>query len=132
MSRALLLAALLAAELSAACGTSSSSPSSPTPTPTAATTGSLQVGVANGAAMPGTGFTVTVDGSMTQTSQTNASVIFSGLSAGEHMVALSLYSTRCSTAGENPRKVTVVASATVRTEFDVTCSIAAPAIPPTR
>jgi len=130
MSRALLLAALLAAELSASCGTSSSSPSSPTPT--AATTGSLQVGVANGAAMPGTGFTVTVDGSMTQTSQTNASVIFSGLSAGEHMVALSLYSTRCSTAGENPRKVTVVASATVRTEFDVTCSIAAPAIPPTR
>src|SRR5712691_8465354 len=126
MSRGLLLAVLLVlmAELSTACGTSSSSPSSPTPTPTAAATGSLQVGVASGDVIPGTGFTVTVDGGMTQTSQTNASVTFTGLSAGEHMVALSLYSTRCSAAGENPRKVMVVASTTVRTEFEVMCSIA--------
>src|SRR5438132_296915 len=127
MSRGLLLTVLLVAELSAACGTSSSSPSSPTPTPTAATTGSLQVGVASGGVLPGTGFTVIVDGGMTQTSQTNASVTFTGLSAGEHMVGLSLYSTRCSAAGENPRKVMVVASTTVRTEFEVMCSIASPA-----
>ena len=132
MSRALLLAVLLMAELSAACGTSSSSPSSPTPTPTAAATGTLEVGVASGDAIPGTGFTVTVDGGMTQTSQTNASVTFTGLSAGEHMVGLSLYSTQCSTAGENPRKVMVVASTTVRAEFEVMCSIAAPVMRPTR
>jgi hypothetical protein len=132
MSRVVLLAVLLLAELSVACSTSSSSPSGPTPTPTAAAAGTLQVGVASGNAIPETGFTVTVDGAMTQTSQTNASVTFTGLSAGEHMVGLSLYSTRCSTAGENPRKVMVVPGATVTTEFEVMCSIAAPATQPTR
>jgi hypothetical protein len=131
MGRALLLAVLLMAGLSAACGSSSSSPSSPTPTPTAAA-GTLQVGVAGGNAIPGTGFSVTVDGGMTQSSQTNASVTFAGLSAGQHMVSLSLYSTQCSTADENPRKVMVVADATVKTEFEVMCSIAAPATQPTR
>ncbi len=132
MSRGLLLAVLLMAEFSTACGTSSSAPSSPTPTPIPASTGALQVGVANGDAIPRTGYTVTVDGAMTQTSQTNASVTFAGLSAGDHMVGLALYSTRCSTFGQNPRKVQVVANTTVTTEFEVMCSVAAPATPPTQ
>ena len=132
MSRAVLLAVLLTAGLSSACGTSSSSPSSPTPNPTSGATGTLQVGIASGDMIPGTGFTATVDGSRTQTSQTNAMVTFTELSAGEHMVAVSLYSTRCTTAGENPRKVMVVGSTTVKVEFEVMCSIVAPATPPTR
>ena len=129
MSRGVLLAVLLLAELSIACGTSSNAPSSPTPTPTAST-GSLQVGVSGGDVIPGTGYTVTVDEGTSQTTQTDASVTFSGLSAGEHSVALALYSTRCSAAGANPRKVPIVAGATARTDFEVMCSVAAPTTRP--
>lgn len=132
MSRGWLLAVLVTAELSTACGTSSNAPSSPTPTPKAATTGSLQVSINGGDAIPGTGYTVTVDGTLSQTSQTNASVTFTGLSAGDHAVALSVYSTRCSATGENPRKVTIAANATVSIAFDVICETAVPATPLTQ
>src|ERR1700747_801910 len=98
MSRGWQLAALSVAALSMACDTSSNAPSSPTPIPKPAITGSLQVGIKGGDLIPGMAYSAGVAGTAVQTSQTNATVTFSGLSAGDHSVALSLNSTRCSAA----------------------------------
>jgi len=131
MSRIPFLALLLAAGLSAGCDSASTTAKTPTGpdapgAPVPPTTGILEVRIKGGDAIPRTGYTVTVDGTMSLTGQTDFSVMFPGLSAGSHSVELSVYSTQCRTAGDNPRKVFVPAAATVVTEFDVMCTVAAP------
>jgi hypothetical protein len=133
MRRAVCPAVLMAA-LSIACGSSSMSgtPSSPTPTPSA-TTGSLQAGIRSGTVVRGLGYTVTVDGSLAQTGHADDRVTFSGLSVGEHTVALATIGNNCSPVAENnPRRVTVAANAMATAEFDVVCTTASPATQPTR
>jgi hypothetical protein len=124
--RRAVLPAMLIAGLSVACGSSSSSspPSSPTPP---ASTGSLQVGIRSGDSVRGLGYTVTVDGSMTQTGHTDDRVTFSGLSVGDHSVALATIGNNCTpVAANNPRRITIAANATATAEFDVTCAVVMP------
>ena len=68
------------------------------------------------------GYTVTVDGNRSQAIATNGSVTFSGLSAGDHTVALSGVAGNCSVSGANPQTVSVPAGGTASTTFSVSCS----------
>src|SRR5690348_18312403 len=56
----------------------------------------------SGSDMPG-GYTVTVDGSTSQSVGANAIATFTGLSVGDHQVALEVVPANCSVAGDNPR-----------------------------
>jgi len=131
MSRMPVLALVLATALSAACDSTRNAAKTPTSpdapgAPVPAATGILEVRIKGGDAIPRTGYTVTVDGTMSLNGQTDFSVLFPGLSVGDHSVELSVYSTQCHATGENPRKVVVVAGTTVVAEFEVMCMVAAP------
>src|SRR5207249_4873592 len=52
----------------------------------------------------------------------NASVTFTGLSAGDHSVALSGVAANCSASGGTSRTVTVPAGGTASTTFAVSCA----------
>ena len=126
MSRITVLALLLAAGLSTACDSSSKAAKTPT-TPDAPGAPVLEVRIKGGDAIPRTGYRVTVDGTMRLDGQTDFSVMFPGLNAGDHSVELTVISTQCRAAGENPRRVTIRPAETVVTEFEVMCTVAAPA-----
>ncbi len=81
-------------------------------TVTAATTGS---------SLP-TGYTVTVDGSLSQPIAANGSVTFTSLTAGDHSVALSGVPTNCAVNEANPQTATVPAGGTANMTFTVTCA----------
>src|SRR5437773_413844 len=68
------------------------------------------------------GYTVTVDGSSSQSVGANGLVTFTGLSAGDHSVALSGLASNCSVSGGNSRTVTVPAGGTASTTFAVSCA----------
>ena len=96
----------------------------------AATTGSLTVTTStSGSDLDPDGYTVTVDGSTSQSITINNSggVTFSNLSAASHTVALTGVASNCSVGGANPRTVSVTAGGTASTTFTVSCT----AIPPT-
>src|SRR5207247_5923475 len=61
-------------------------------------------------------------GIQSQAIATNGSVTFSGLSAGDHRVALSGVAGNCSVSGPNPQTVSVPAGGTASTTFSVSCS----------
>ena len=83
---------------------------------------SLAVTVAtSGSDMPG-GYTVTVDGSTSQSVGANAIATFTGLSVGDHQVALEVVPANCSVAGDNPRTVSLIAGVVGATSFSVSCS----------
>ena len=131
MSRITVLALLLAAGLSTACDSSSKAAKTPTTpdapgAPVPSKTGILEVRIKGGDAIPRTGYRVTVDGTMRLDGQTDFSVMFPGLNAGDHSVELTVISTQCRAAGENPRRVTIRPAETVVTEFEVMCTTAAP------
>jgi hypothetical protein len=75
------------------------------------------------------GYTVTVDGSQSQSIAANGSVEFTGLPAGDHSVQLSGDAQNCSLESANPQTVTVPEGATATATFDVSC--VAPNQPPT-
>ena len=125
MSRITVLALLLVAALSAACDSATKTAKAPTSpdapgAPIPSKTGILEVRIKGGDAIPRTGYTVTVDGTMRLDGQTNFSVMFPGLNAGEHSVELTVISTQCHAAGENPRRITILPAETVVTEFEAT------------
>ena len=94
-----------------------------------ATSGSLAVTTSTtGSNVDPDGYTVTVDGNRSQAIATNGSVTFSGLSAGDHTVALSGVAGNCSVSGANPQTVSVPAGATASTTFSVSCSTTSPAV----
>src|SRR5207248_8650057 len=68
------------------------------------------------------GYTVTVDGNTSRSIGTNGSVTFSGLSAGNHTVALSGVASNCSVSGGTSRSVDVPAGGTASTSFSVGCA----------
>ena len=72
------------------------------------------------------GYTVTVDGNQSQAIATNGSVTFSGLSAGNHTVALSGVAGNCSVSGANPETVSVPAGGAASTTFSVSCGTTPP------
>src|SRR6266513_922713 len=75
----------------------------------------------SGSSQPG-GYTVTVDGSQSQTIGTNSSVTFSDLSAGSHSVALTNVASNCTVGGGTSRTVTVPSGGTAMAAFSVDCT----------
>jgi len=97
----------------------------------APTTGDLTVTTStSGDNLPATGYTVTLDGSVSQPIATSGTVTFSALSPGAHAVALSDVPTNCQVAETNPANVTVVAGETAAVTFTITCSAPPPPPPP--
>src|SRR5437667_960767 len=93
------------------------------------TTGGLAVTTSTtGSNLDPDGYAVTVDGSQSQAIAMNGSVAFSGLSAGDHTVALSGVAGNCSVSGANPQTVSVPAGGTASTTFSVSCSTTPPAL----
>ena len=91
------------------------------------TTGGLAVTTSTtGSNVDPDGYTVTVDGSRSQAIATNGSVSYTGLSAGDHTVALSGVAGNCSVSGANPQTVSVPAGGTASTTFSVSCGTTPP------
>ena len=90
----------------------------------AALTGDLRVtATTTGGTHDSDGYTVTVDGSTGQHLPTNGgSVTFTGLSAGEHTVALSGVAAHCTVTDGASRPISVPAGGTASTAFAVTCA----------
>ena len=81
-----------------------------------------------GTSLP-SGYTVTVDGTTSQSIGIKSSVTFTGLTATSHTVALSGVPTNCSVSGGTSRTVTVPSGGTATVSYSVTC--ATPNQPPT-
>ena len=124
-----MLAVLVLAAVTAACGSDAHVASAPTPTANPVATGTLQVKISGGGSLAPSGFTVTVDGTTTQTAQNDGMIVFSNLSAGSHAVALSGLAENCRAEGGNPRTVDIPANGTATVEFELVCSVVAPTEP---
>ncbi len=85
--------------------------------------GDLQVSTSTTGSNPDPdGYTVTVDGSLSQSIGNNATVTFTQLTPGSHSVQLTGLASNCSVInGTNPRNVTVISGQTAQTTFDVDC-----------
>ena len=68
------------------------------------------------------GYEVALDGGTPEPILTNGSMLITGLTAGDHAVALSDVADNCVLSGTNPLTVTVVSGATVNASFSVNCS----------
>lgn len=107
-----------------AATTFSVSCTAPPPPPT---TGDLTVTTStSGSNIDPDGYTVTVDGNSSKAIGSNGSITFSGLSGGNHSVALSGVAANCSVSGDNPRSVSVPAGGTASTSFAVSCAAPPP------
>src|SRR6266850_1007182 len=92
-------------------------PSAPPPT------GDLTVTTSTtGSNLDSDGYTVTLDGNTNRPIGTNGSVTFTGLSAGNHTVALSGVAGNCSVSGGTSRTVNVPGGGTASTSFAVSCA----------
>lgn len=92
--------------------------------PTGSGSGTLAVTTnTTGSNLDPDGYTVTVDGTISQAiATTNDSVTVTG-PAGDHPVMLSGVASNCAVSGANPRTVTVPAGGTGTTAFSVTCGV---------
>src|SRR5205809_618096 len=68
------------------------------------------------------GYTVTVDGSVSQSVGANGLVTFTGLAAGDHTVGLSGVASNCTVSGDNPRTVSLIIGVVGTTSFSVGCA----------
>lgn len=68
------------------------------------------------------GYSVTVDGTLTQTVATNGSVTFTGLAEGNHSVELTGLAGNCTVSGSNPQTASVPFAATGTATFTVNCA----------
>jgi hypothetical protein len=90
-----------------------------------ASTAEIQVNLStSGQDLDPDGYTVTVEGSNSQSIGINDQVTFSGLAPGDHQVELTGVASNCTVSGANPRTVSVTAGSTAATTFDVTCTAA--------
>ena len=93
------------------------------------TAGAVQVSAATtGDDLDPDDYQVTLDGGTPQPLSINGSVLISGLTPGNHEVALSNIADNCELSGTNPLTVTVASGLTANANFTVTCSapLAAP------
>src|SRR5207249_4507130 len=93
--------------------------------PTGPTTGSLSVTTATSGAsgdLDPDGYTVTLDGTNSRAIGINASVTFTGLTAGSHTVVLSGMAGNCTASGGTSRTVSVTAGSTASTSYSVSCA----------
>ena len=91
--------------------------------------GALAVTVATSGSNTPSGYTVTVDGSSSQSVGANGVATFIGLAPGDHVVLLSGVPSNCTVSGANPRTVSLIAGLVAATTFSVSCT--APPPPPT-
>src|SRR6266566_5759379 len=68
------------------------------------------------------GYTVTVDGAVSQPMATNGNVTFTGLATGSHAVAFSGVAGNCTLSGANPQTGTVSAGGTASLAFSLSCA----------
>lgn len=112
-----LLATVLAVLFLSACGGADDSPTGTEPA-----TGDLEVSVSTtGDEQDTDGYTLTVDGSRTASIGPNGSASFNDLSVGDHQVKLSDVRANCTSEGENPRSVNVIAGESTSETFKVRC-----------
>ncbi len=83
--------------------------------------GDLQVNASSSGADLPAGYTVVVDGTLTQSIAANGSVVFQDLARGDHNVLLVEIAQNCAVQGENPKTVAVPFDDVVSTTFDVVC-----------
>ena len=84
--------------------------------------GTIVVTVSTSGSDVPSGYTVTVDGSQSQSVGANGIVTFMGLSPGDHTVSLGDVPSNCTVSGANPRTVTVPSGGTTTTTFSVSCA----------
>jgi len=75
-----------------------------------------------GAALDPDGYTVTVDGTLSQPVGTSGSVTFDSLVSGPHRVELAGVAENCTVIGANPQTDSVPAGDTARAAFTVSCA----------
>src|SRR5437899_4554811 len=75
-----------------------------------------------GAALDPDGYTVTVDGTLSQPVGTSGSVTFDSLVSGPHRVELAGVAENCTVIGANPQTDSVPAGDTARAAFAVSCA----------
>src|SRR5205809_5182599 len=88
--------------------------------PTGPTTGLPSVSTATSGAsgdLDPDGYTVTLDGTTSRAIGINASVTFTGLTAGSHSVVLSGVAGNCTVSGGTSRTVSVTAGSTASTSY---------------
>jgi len=83
--------------------------------------GNLTVSTSTAGSSLPSGYTVTVDGSQSQTIGVSGSVTFTNLSAGSHSVALKNVASNCTVTSANPQTATVPSGGTATTAFTVSC-----------
>ena len=88
-----------------------------------ASKGSLFVATSTtGVDLDADGYTVTVDGTVSQPVATNGHVTFTGLATGSHSVALSGVAGNCTLSGANPQTGSVSAGGTADLAFSLSCA----------
>src|SRR5207249_1932340 len=111
--------------VSVTAGSTASNSYSISCSPTGPTTGSLSptrgTSGASGDLDPN-GYTVTLDGTTSRAIGINASVTFTGLTAGSHTVVLSGMAGNCTVSGGTSRTVSVTAGSTASTSYSVSCA----------
>src|SRR5205823_1861682 len=97
--------------------------------PTGPTTGSLSVTTATSGAsgdLDPDGYTVTLDGTTSRAIGINASVTFTGLTAGCQSVVRCGVAGNCTVSGGTSRTVSVTAGSTASTSYSVSCAPSSP------
>ena len=89
--------------------------------PTPETGGITITTTSSGPSLDQDGYTLTVDGSQTQSIAANGTASFTGLPAGPHSVELGEVADNCATGSPNPQTVTVAAGGTASLSFQVSC-----------
>src|SRR5947207_1062063 len=84
--------------------------------------GTLAVTVTTSGSNTPSGYTVTVDGSSSQSVGATGVATFLGLPSGSHTVLLSGVPSNCSVSGDNPRTVSLIAGLVAATTFSVSCT----------
>jgi hypothetical protein len=77
--------------------------------------------VTSGEGQDNDGYTITVDGDLSEPIDPNGTVSFPALEAGQHTIDLSGIAGNCSVSGQNPRTLSVDAGSTASTTFSVSC-----------
>jgi hypothetical protein len=76
----------------------------------------------SGSGLDPDGYTVTLDGTSSQTVATNGSVTFGNVSQGDHTVALAGVASNCTVTSANPQTVTMPSGGTASAAFSVSCT----------
>lgn len=88
------------------------------------TTGAIRVSVStSGFAQDPDGYTVELDGTTTLSVESDGSVTFETVTAGDHRLTLGDISSNCEVEGDNPANITVTAGQTADVEFEVECAL---------